>query len=34
MNFIEVIDFIGTIAFAISGALAAFSKKLDPFGIV
>jgi uncharacterized membrane protein YeiH len=34
MNFIEVIDLLGTIAFAISGALAAFSKKLDPFGIV
>ncbi|WP_298952749.1 trimeric intracellular cation channel family protein [uncultured Nonlabens sp.] len=34
MNFIEIIDFLGTIAFAISGALAAFSKKLDPFGIV
>jgi uncharacterized membrane protein YeiH len=34
MNFIEIIDVLGTIAFAISGALAAFSKKLDPFGIV
>ncbi|MFB0904351.1 MAG: trimeric intracellular cation channel family protein [Nonlabens sp.] len=34
MNYIEVIDLLGTIAFAISGALAAFSKKLDPFGIV
>jgi uncharacterized membrane protein YeiH len=34
MNFIEIIDFLGTVAFAISGALAAFSKKLDPFGIV
>lgn len=34
MNFIEIIDFLGIIAFALSGALAAFSKKLDPFGIV
>ncbi len=34
MNFIEIIDLLGTIAFAVSGALAAFSKKLDPFGIV
>ncbi|SCY14503.1 Uncharacterized membrane protein YeiH [Nonlabens sp. Hel1_33_55] len=34
MNFIEIIDLLGTIAFAISGALAAFSKRLDPFGII
>jgi uncharacterized membrane protein YeiH len=34
MTFIQVIDILGTIAFAISGALAAFNKKLDPFGIV
>lgn len=34
MGFIEIIDLLGTIAFAISGALAAFSKKLDPFGII
>lgn len=34
MRFIEVVDLIGTIAFAISGALAAFDKKLDPFGII
>ncbi|KQC33192.1 membrane protein [Nonlabens sp. YIK11] len=34
MDFIEIIDLMGTIAFAISGALAAFAKKLDPFGII
>ncbi len=34
MRFIEVVDLIGTIAFAISGALAAFDKRLDPFGII
>lgn len=34
MNLIEIIDLLGTIAFAISGALAAFSKRLDPFGVV
>lgn len=34
MDFIQVLDFIGTIAFAISGALAAYSKKLDAFGII
>lgn len=27
------LDLIGTFAFAISGALAAFNKKMDPFGI-
>ncbi len=34
MRFIEIIDLLGTIAFAISGAMAAFNKKLDLFGIV
>ena len=34
MRFIEIIDLLGTIAFAVSGALAAFDKKLDPFGII
>jgi uncharacterized membrane protein YeiH len=34
MRFIEVIDLLGTVAFAISGAMAAFNKKLDPFGVV
>lgn len=32
--FITVIDILGTIAFAISGVLAAFEKKLDPFGVL
>ncbi|AZQ43974.1 trimeric intracellular cation channel family protein [Nonlabens ponticola] len=34
MNIIEIMDLLGTIAFAVSGALAAFSKRLDAFGIV
>jgi uncharacterized membrane protein YeiH len=34
MSIIEIMDLLGTIAFAISGALAAFSKRLDAFGIV
>lgn len=29
----HLLDIIGTIAFAMSGALAAMSKKLDPFGV-
>ena len=32
--FITIIDILGTIAFAISGVLAAFEKKLDPFGVL
>lgn len=31
--FIQVIDILGTIAFAISGVLVAMSKKMDPFGV-
>lgn len=34
MDFIQVIDLLGTVAFAISGALAAYNKKLDAFGII
>ncbi len=34
MEVIDIFDLLGTIAFAISGALAAFSKKLDPFGVI
>jgi uncharacterized membrane protein YeiH len=34
MGIIEIIDLLGTIAFAISGALAAMNKKLDPFGVI
>jgi len=29
----HLIDIIGTMAFAISGVLTAFNKKLDPFGV-
>ncbi len=29
----HLLDIIGTMAFAMSGALAAMSKKLDPFGV-
>ncbi|BAO55837.1 trimeric intracellular cation channel family protein [Nonlabens marinus] len=34
MNVIDFIDLLGTVAFAVSGALAAFSKRLDPFGVI
>ncbi|MFD2824326.1 trimeric intracellular cation channel family protein [Lacinutrix iliipiscaria] len=30
----EIIDILGTIAFAISGVLVAMNKKMDPFGIL
>lgn len=33
MDLIQIVDILGTIAFAISGALAGFKNKLDPFGI-
>lgn len=33
MTFITVLDIIGTLAFAVSGALTAMHKKLDVFGI-
>ncbi len=29
----HLLDIIGTMAFAMSGALTAMSKKLDPFGV-
>tara|TARA_B100000809_G_scaffold234105_1_gene251314 strand:- start:210 stop:824 length:615 start_codon:yes stop_codon:yes gene_type:complete len=32
--FFEVIDILGTVAFAISGVLVALSKKMDPFGVL
>lgn len=32
--FFEIIDILGTIAFAISGVLVALSKKMDPFGVL
>ncbi|MFC0605510.1 trimeric intracellular cation channel family protein [Winogradskyella pulchriflava] len=32
--FFQIIDILGTIAFAISGALVAMSKRMDPFGVL
>ena len=34
MNFISVMEWIGTVAFAASGAFVAIEKKLDYYGIV
>ena len=34
MTLFEAFDFLGTAAFAISGALAAINKRLDVFGIL
>ena len=34
MVFYEVIDILGTIAFAISGVLIAMDKRLDLFGVI
>ena len=31
--FIQTIDVLGTVAFAISGVLVAMNKKMDPFGV-
>jgi uncharacterized membrane protein YeiH len=31
--FLQIIDILGTIAFAISGVLVALNKRLDPFGV-
>lgn len=33
-NFLQVIDILGTIAFAVAGAFSAMEKKLDPFGVL
>ena len=33
-NFLNTIDILGTVAFAISGAFAAIEKRLDPFGVI
>lgn len=33
-SFLNVIDILGTIAFAASGAFSAMERKLDPFGVV
>ncbi|MFT4610941.1 MAG: putative membrane protein YeiH [Glaciecola sp.] len=32
--FFQVIDILGTVAFAISGVLVALNKKMDPFGVL
>ena len=34
ITFLLVIDILGTIAFAVSGAFMAMDKKLDPFGVL
>ena len=31
-SFLDIIDILGTFAFAVSGAFSAMAKKLDPFG--
>ena len=33
MTIFSLLDFIGTTAFAMSGALTAINKRLDPFGV-
>jgi uncharacterized membrane protein YeiH len=33
-NFLNIIDVLGTFAFAVSGVFSAMEKKLDPFGIL
>jgi len=33
MSLFYTLDLLGTIAFAISGALVAINKKFDPFGV-
>ncbi|MDO4745668.1 MAG: trimeric intracellular cation channel family protein [Bacillota bacterium] len=34
MNFISLMELIGTVAFAVSGALVAIEKKLDIYGVI
>lgn len=34
VNFLHVIDILGTFSFAVSGAFFAMEKKLDPFGVL
>jgi uncharacterized membrane protein YeiH len=34
LNFLIIIDVLGTFAFAVSGAFAAMDKKLDPLGVI
>jgi len=33
MSLFDILDLLGTIAFAVSGALIAMNKKFDPFGV-
>ncbi len=33
-HFLHIIDILGTIAYAVSGAFLAMEKKLDPFGVL
>lgn len=34
MSIFQLLDYIGTLVFAISGALAAMNKRFDPFGVL
>lgn len=34
MTFIEIIEILGTFAFALSGAFSAMRKRLDVFGVL
>lgn len=34
INYISIIDMLGTFSFAAAGTFAAMEKKLDPFGIL
>ena len=33
-GFLNLIDILGTFAFAVSGAFSAMERKLDPFGVL
>lgn len=33
-NFLNILDILGTVAFAASGAFSAMDRKLDPFGVI
>jgi uncharacterized membrane protein YeiH len=33
-QFLQIIDILGTVAFAVSGAFLAMEKRLDPFGVL
>ena len=33
-NFLNLIDILGSFAFAVSGVFSAMEKKLDPFGVL